>query len=86
MELNGSVNTKEIHEEIIKRWGDRSTVKRVLQMVTKTMEDFHFLKRVKTRPVILFEKVSKKKTDNSELNAAFCRNNDKSGEKEFFNT
>jgi len=67
LEFQGSVSTKEIQEKILNTWGDRSTVKRVVQMVTKTMEDFGFIMRVKTRPFTVFEKLPCKKTENPEL-------------------
>lgn len=67
LKLDGSLNMRDLQERIIARWGDTSTVKRVIQMVTKTMEDFNFIKRVKSRPVTVFQGVLRLRTQNSEL-------------------
>jgi len=66
-DLKESVSSNEIKNRIVDLWGDRYTVKRMIQMVTKTMENFGFIKIAKQRPYNIFEKLSRKTTDNIPL-------------------
>jgi len=72
LDLQGSVTIPEIKTRIVKEWGDRETVRRVVQMVTKTMENFGFIKDVSESNKIVFEIASsRKETKNLKLSLWF---------------
>ena len=72
LDLQGSVTIPEIKSRIVKEWGDRETVRRVVQMVTKTMENFGFIKDVSKSNTMVFEMASsRKETRNVKLSMWF---------------
>lgn len=72
LDLQGSATTLDIKTRIVKEWGDRETVRRMVQMVTKTMENFGFIKDVSKSNTMVFEiAFSKRKTENLKLSTWF---------------
>jgi len=72
LDLQGNVTTPEIKTRIVKEWGDRETVRRMVQMVTKTMENFGFIKDVSESHTMVFEIASsRKETKNVKLSMWF---------------
>ena len=58
LDLQGSATISDIKTRIVKEWGDRETVRRMVQMVTKTMENFGFIKDISKSNTMIFEKAS----------------------------
>lgn len=72
LNLQGKVKITDIRNRMIKEWGDRETVRRMVQMGTKTMENFGFIKNVSSVREIIFEMVMpKRKTVNVDLTLWF---------------
>ncbi|MEW6558515.1 MAG: hypothetical protein AB1349_14395, partial [Elusimicrobiota bacterium] len=72
LDLQGSATISDIKTRIVKEWGDRETVRRMVQMVTKTMENFGFIKDISKSNTMIFEKASsKRKTKNLKLSIWF---------------
>ncbi len=71
LDLQGKVRFSDIRNRIVEHWGDRSTIRRTVQMVTKTMEYFGFIKQSGSGQSVIFTVLSQRKTESVKLQQWF---------------